>query len=125
MGDLHDLRFGEVQYLLNALGFLVLQIQDDFRAAVVDDALAVLAVVQGEEVVQILCRANAAAGIGADGLEDLQHHFSRQTVTDAEGAGAAADELPAFVDEDGLFLRAVGFGFIPHEIQSYEHPDRQ
>ena len=46
VGDLHDLRFGEVQYLLNALGFLVLQIQDDFRAAVVDNPLAVLAVVQ-------------------------------------------------------------------------------
>ena len=78
MGDLHDLRFGEVQYLLNALGFLVLQIQDDFRAAVVDDALAVLAVVQGEEVVQILCRTNTAAGVGADGLENLQHHLRRR-----------------------------------------------
>ena len=51
VGDLHDLRFREVQYLLNALGFFVLQIQYDLRAAVVDDALAVLAVVQREEVV--------------------------------------------------------------------------
>ena len=55
----------------------------------------------------------------------MKDEHGRKTVADAEGAGAAANELPAFVDEDGLFLRAVGFGFIPHEIQSYEHADRQ
>lgn len=42
VGDLHDLRFGEVQYLLNALGFFILQIQYDLGTAVVDDTLAVL-----------------------------------------------------------------------------------
>lgn len=51
VGNLHDLRLGEMEDGLDTLGLLVLQIEQDFRLGVVDDALAVLAVLQGEEVV--------------------------------------------------------------------------
>ena len=44
VGDLHDLRFGQMQDGLDAPGLLVLQVQQDLGLGVVDDALAVLAV---------------------------------------------------------------------------------
>ena len=52
MRDRHRLGFGEMEDILHTLGFLVFQIQQNLGLADVDDASAVLAVLQGEEVVQ-------------------------------------------------------------------------
>ena len=101
--DLHQLCFRKMQNCADALGFLILQIQNYFRLRVVDDALAVFAVLQREEVIEILRRTDGRAAVAADDLENLQHKFRCQTVA------AGADELPALVDEDGFFLGTVFF----------------
>ena len=43
VGDLHDLRLRQMEDGLDPLGFLILQIEQDFRLGVVDDTFAVLA----------------------------------------------------------------------------------
>lgn len=44
--NFHQLGFRKVKNTLNTLGFLLFQIQQDLRFAVVDDALAIFTVVQ-------------------------------------------------------------------------------
>ena len=51
VGYLHNLGFGQMQYALNTLGFLVFKVEDDFSLAVIDNAFAVFTIVQGKEVV--------------------------------------------------------------------------
>ena len=117
--DLHQLCFGQMQNGADALGFLILQIQDHLGLGVVDDALAVFAVLQREEVIEILRRTDGRAAVAADDLENLQHKFRCQTVA------AGADELPALVNEDGLFLGTVLLRLIPHKVQRHKHADGQ
>ena len=52
--DLHQLCFRKMQNRADALGFFILQIQDHLGLGVVDDALAVFAVLQREEVIEVL-----------------------------------------------------------------------
>ena len=117
--DLHQLCFRKMQNGADALGFLILQIQDHLGLGVVDDALAVFAVLQREEVIEILRRADGRAAVAADDLENLQHKFRCQTVA------AGADELPALVNEDGLFFGAVLLRLIPDKVQRHKHADGQ
>ena len=54
VSNLHCFSIGQVQGFLYPLGFVVLQIQNDLGLGVVDDALAVFAVLQREEVIEVL-----------------------------------------------------------------------
>lgn len=69
MGNLHDLRFGKVEDILDALRLLVLQIEDYLGLAVVDDSLSILAVLQREEIVEVLCGADRTAAVAPDDFE--------------------------------------------------------
>ena len=117
--NFHQLSFRQMQNALNALSFFLLQIQQDLRFTVVDDALAVFTVVQRKKVIEVLCGADKAAAIAADRLGKLQNGFGGLPVA------AGADELPALVHEDGFFRRAVLFGLVPYKVESNKHPHRQ
>ena len=65
--NFHQLSFRQMQTALNALSFFLLQIQQDLRFTVVDDALAVFTVVQRKKVIEVLCGADKRA-IAADRL---------------------------------------------------------
>ena len=119
MRDLHQLCFGKMQNGANTLRFLILQIQDYLGLGVIDNALAVFAIFQREKVIEILRCTDGRAAVAADDLENLQHKLRCQTVA------AGADELPALVNEDGLFLGTVLFRLIPDKIQRHEHPNGQ
>ena len=54
LGDRPDFRVGELQHIFDVLGFILLQVQDDLVLGVVDDGPSVLAVVQAEEVAEVL-----------------------------------------------------------------------
>ena len=82
---------------------------------VVDNALAVLTVFQSKEVVQILAGADSADTEGSCCLKDLKNQFSSISIA------VGTDELPTFINENGFFLGAVGFGFVPDIIEGYEH----
>ena len=56
--NFHRFRIGEVQCLLNTLCFIILQIEDNFGFAVVDDAFAKTPFIQVEKVVQVLAGAD-------------------------------------------------------------------
>ena len=66
MSDLHQFCLGQPENGLYPLGFFIFQIEDDFCLAVVDDAFPVLAIVQSEEVVQVLGGADRRAAVAAD-----------------------------------------------------------
>ena len=100
---------------LDAPCLFLLQIEQDFGFGVVDDALAVFAVLQSKEIVDVLGGADGAAAVTADDLKNLQDKFRGQAIA------VGADELPALVDEYGLFLRTVLLGFVPDEIEGDEH----
>ena len=68
--NFHQLSFRQMQNALNALSFFLLQIQQDLRFTVVDDALAVFTVVQRKKVIEVLCGADKAAAIAADRLPE-------------------------------------------------------
>ena len=104
---------------LDAPCLFLLQIEQDLGLGVVDDALAIFPVLQSEEVVDVLGSADGRPAVTADDLEDFQDKFRSQTVA------VGADELPALVDENGLFLRPVLLGLVPDEIQRHKHPHRQ
>ena len=55
--NFHQFGFRKMQNTLNTLGFFLLQIQQDLRFAVVDDALAVFTIIQSEKVIEVLCGA--------------------------------------------------------------------
>ena len=61
--NFHQLSFGKVQDALDTLGFFLLQIQQDLRFAVIDDALAIFTVIQSEKVIEVLCGADETAAI--------------------------------------------------------------
>ena len=90
--DLHQLCFRKMQNGADALGFLILQIQDHLGLGVVDDALAVFAVLQREEVIEVLRCTDGRAAVAADDLENLQHKFRCQTVA----AGAMSCMVKVF-----------------------------
>ena len=117
--NFHQLSFRQMQNALNTLGFLLFQIQQDLRFAVVDDALAIFTVVQRKKVIEVLCGADKAAAIAADRLSKLQNGFGGLPVA------AGTNELPALVYKDGFFRRAVFFCLVPHEIEGYEHSHSQ
>lgn len=75
MRNFHQLSFGKVQDALDTLGFFLLQIQQDLRFAVIDDALAIFTVIQSEKVIEVLCGADETAAIAADRLSKLQNGF--------------------------------------------------
>ena len=70
-------------------------------------------------LIEILRCTDGRAAVAADDLEDLQHKLRCQTVA------ASADELPALVNEDGLFFGAVLLRLIPHKVQRHKHADGQ
>ena len=119
MRNFHQLSFGKVQDALDTLGFFLLQIQQDLRFAVIDDALAIFTVIQSEKVIEILCGADETAAIAADRLSKLQNGFGGLSVA------AGANKLPALVYKDSLFCCAVFFCLVPHEIEGYEHSHSQ
>ena len=65
-GDLPDFLFREVENILDEPGLLLLHLHDDFDAAGVQNALAIFAIVQGEQVLHTL---------GGQSL-DLTEHMS-------------------------------------------------
>ena len=89
--NFHQLSFGKVQDTLDTLGFFLLQIQQNLRFAVIDDALAVFTVIQSEKVIEVLCGADETAAIAADRLSKLQNGFGGLPVA------AGTNELPALV----------------------------
>ena len=101
---------------LDAPCLFLLQIEQDFGFGVVDDALAVFAVLQSKEIVDVLGGADGAAAVTADDLKNLQDKFRGQAIA------VGADELPALVDEYGLFLRPVLLGFVPDESSATNIP---
>ena len=64
-GDVVDFGICQLQNTLHALGFLFLQIQNDFDFAVVQDAATVFSIFQGKEVVQILRGTQNPAAVAA------------------------------------------------------------
>ena len=58
VGDLHRFRVREMEGLLNPFCFIVLQIQNDFGFAVVDDAFPETPLVQIEKVIKVLAGAD-------------------------------------------------------------------
>ena len=68
-GDGADLRAGELQRFLYIPGLVRLQVQNNLVLGVVDDRPAVLAVLQTEEIRQILRCGNGRSAEAADNLE--------------------------------------------------------
>ena len=117
--NFHQLGFGKVQDALDTLGFFLLQIQQDLRFAVIDDALAVFTIIQSEKVIEVLCGADKAAAIAADRLGKLQNGFGGLSVA------AGADELRKRKPRMSESSCAVFFCLVPHEIEGYEHSHSQ
>ena len=108
-----------MQDLFHPLGLFVFHVQDDLAFTIIDDALAVLAVIKGEKVIQILCGKDGGAAVATDDLCNFQDKFCGQAVA------GCPDELPDFIHKDSLFLRPVFLGDIPHIVQGNKHAHRQ
>ena len=78
-----------------------------------------VAVLQTEEIRQILRCGNGRSAEAADNLEYLKAKLCGHAV------GAGADQLPNLVDKDGFAFSAVGLYLIPHIIQCDEHAHRK
>ena len=108
-----------MQDRLDTPRLLFFQVEQDLGFGIVDNALAVLAVLQRKEVVDVLRCADGGAAVAADDFENLQHELCGKAVA------VCADELPALVDEDRLFLGTVLLRLIPYVVQRHKHPHRQ
>ena len=63
LGNGAYLSTGQLQYVFDVLSLILLQIQDDFILGVVDDSSSVLAVIQTEEIAEVLRRCDGGAAI--------------------------------------------------------------
>ena len=71
LGNGAHLCTGQLQNILNILGLVLLQIQDDLVFGIVDDGPSVLAIVQTEKVRQVLSGSDCRAAVAPDDLENL------------------------------------------------------
>ena len=113
------LRARELQRLLDISRLIRLEVEDYLVLGVVNYGSAILAVVEREEVREVLRGRYGRAAVAAYDLEYLEAELGCHAV------GACAYELPYLVDEDGLALGAVGLYLIPDVVQRYEHTDGQ
>ena len=119
LGNGADLGVGQLQDIPDIVGLVRLQIQDDLVLGIVNDGPSVLAVLQTEEVAEVLGGCNGCAAVAADDLENLQTELRCHPV------GGGADELPDLVDHDGLLLGSVGLDVVPDIVQGDHHANRQ
>ncbi len=101
--DIGDLGVGELERVLYTNGLIVLKVQNDLGLGIIDDTLAVLAVVKGEEVVQVLGRRDRSAAIATDDFEDLQAKLS------GHGIAPGTNQLPDLIDKDSVLLSVSRF----------------
>ena len=62
LGNGAHLGAGQLQYVFDVLSLILLQIQDDLVLGVVDDGPSVFAVIQTEEIAEILRRCYGGTG---------------------------------------------------------------
>ena len=91
LGNGAHLGAGQLQYVFDVLSLILLQIQDDLVLGVVDDGPSVFAVIQTEEIAEILRRCYGGTAITTDDLEDLQTKLGGQFI------GRRTNELPDLV----------------------------
>ena len=89
--DLTNLFFGQIQDVLNQPRFLLLHLHDDLDAAGIQNAFAVFAIIQREQILHTLRRRDRDTAEAADGLDHLLNVASRQRI------GVRADQRPEFV----------------------------
>ena len=89
--DLTDFFLGEIQDVLNQPRLLFLHLHDDLDTAGIQDAFAVFAVVEREQVLHTLCGCDRDTAEAADGLDHLLNVARRQWV------GVRADQRPELV----------------------------
>ena len=80
-GDLPHFIFGEVQLILDESGLLLLHLHDQLDAAGVQNALAVAAALQPEEVLHSLRTRNSDTAKAADRLYHLQNKARRLRIS--------------------------------------------
>ena len=86
--DLTDFFLGKIQNILNQPGFLFLHLHNDLDAAGIQDAFAVFAVVEREQVLHTLCGCDRDTAEAADGLDHFLNIARRQRI------GVCADQRP-------------------------------
>ena len=97
--DLPHLILREIEDVLDEPGLLLLHLHDQLDAAGVQDALAVLAALQPEEVLHPLGGGDRYAAQAPDGFHHLQHKAGGLRV------GASAHQRPQLVRQQGGELR--------------------
>ena len=108
-GDLPHLVFGKVEYPLNEPGLLLLHLHDDLEAAGVQDALAIFAALQPEQVLHPLGGGDGDPAQAADGLHHFQHKAGHV------GVGGGAGQGPQLIrQQGGLFGAEVHNDVIGH-----------
>ena len=90
-GDLTDFFLGEIQNILNQPGFLFLHLHNDLDAAGIQDAFAVFAVIQREQILHTLCGRDGNTAEAADGLDHFLNVARRQRI------GVCTDQRPELV----------------------------
>ena len=87
-GDLTDFFLGEIQDVLNQPRLLFLHLHNDLDAAGIQNAFAVFAVVEREQVLHTLCGRDRDTAEAADGLDHFLNIARRQRI------GVCADQRP-------------------------------
>ena len=117
--NIRNFSISQIQRILYAKCFVILQIENDFCLSIIDDSFTVLAPIQAEKVVEVLCCSNSGTTVSPDDLEYLQTEFGGQGIT------PGTNHLPDLINEDCFLLGSIFFRFIPHEVQHEKHTNSQ